>query len=179
MTRIIPTINTPRLTLRGFSTQDFDRFAEIWGMPEVVRYIGGKPKSRAAAWTSFLCNAGQWQITGFGQWAIEDRASNTMIGQVGFFHGSRELGDDFDGCPEAGWVLTPEAQNQGLGLEAAIVAHDWFDRVIKGPLVCVLAAENVASMKVAQNLGYKPLRQIMLDGEMAQLMTRPRPPQNA
>lgn len=179
MTRIIPTINTPRLTLRGFSTQDFDRFAEIWGMPEVVRYIGGKPKSRAAAWTSFLCNAGQWQITGFGQWAIEDRASNTMIGQVGFFHGSRELGDDFDGCPETGWVLTPEAQNQGLGLEAALVAHDWFDRVIKGLLVCVLAAENVASMKVAQNLGYKPLRQIMLDGEMAQLMTRPRPPQNA
>ena len=177
--RVIPTINTPRLTLRGFSTQDFDRFAQIWTMPDVVRYIGGEPKSRPAAWTSFLRNAGQWQITGFGQWALEDRASKKIIGQVGFFHGSRELGEDFDGCPEAGWVLAPDAQNQGLGFEAAKVAHDWFDRVITGPLVCVLSSQNQASVKVAQNLGYKPLRQIELDGEMAQLMTRPKPPQNA
>ena len=178
MTRIVPTINTRRLTLRGFSTRNFDRFAEIWAMPGVVRYIGGKPKSRAAAWTSFLRNAGQWQITGFGQWAIEDQASNTMIGQVGFFHGSRELGDDFDGCPEAGWVLTLDAQNQGLGKEAADVTYEWFDRVVKGPLVCVLAADNLASLKVAQSLGYIPLRQIVLDGETVQLMTRPKPPQN-
>ena len=179
MTRLIPTINTPRLTLRGFSTQDFDRFAQIWAMPEVVRYIGGKPKSRSEAWTPFLRNVGQWQTTGFGQWALEEQASNKMIGQVGFFHGLRELGADFDGCPEAGWVLTPDVQNKGMGFEAAKVAHDWFDRVITGPLVCILAPENAASLKVAQNLGYEPLRQIELDGEIAQLMTRPKPPQNA
>lgn len=179
MTRIVPTINTPRLTLRGFSTQDFDRFAEIWAMSEVTRYIGGKPLSRPAAWASFLRNAGQWQITGFGQWALEDQSRNLMIGQVGFFHGSRELGEDFDGCPEAGWILTPDSQNKGMGFEAANVAHDWFDRVITGPLVCILSPENVASLKIAQKLGYKPLRQIALDGATAQLMTRPKPPQNA
>ncbi len=178
MTRLIPRINTPRLTLRGFSTQDFDRFAEIWAMPDVVRYIGGQPKSRPASWSSFLRNAGQWQITGFGQWALEDPANKNVVGQVGFFHGSRELGDDFDGCPEAGWVLTPESQNKGLGYEAAQAAHDWFDRVITGPLVCILAPENAASLKVAHKLGYTPLRQIELDGAPAQLMTRPKPPQN-
>lgn len=178
MTRLIPTINTPRLTMRGFSTRDFDSFAEIWAMPEVVRYFDGEPKSRAAAWTSFLRNAGQWQVTGFGQWALEDQASKEIVGQAGFFHGSRELGADFDGCPEAGWVLRPDAQNRGLGFEAAKTAHDWFDRVITGPLVCILSPENQASLKVAQNLGYEPLRQTELDGNIAQLMTRPKPPQN-
>jgi hypothetical protein len=34
-------------------------------------------------------------------------------------------------------------------------------------------------LKDAQNLGYEPLRQIELDGEIAQLMTRPKTPQNA
>jgi hypothetical protein len=58
------------------------------------------------------------------------------------------------------------------------VTHEWFDRVVKGPLVCVLAADNLASLKVAQSLGYTPLRQIVLDGETVQLMTRPKPPQN-
>lgn len=177
MTRIVPTINTPRLTLRGFSTQDFDRFAEIWAAPDVVRYIGGKPWTRAAAWGAFLRNAGQWQITGFGQWALEEQASNKVIGQVGFFHGIRELGDDFDGCPEAGWILAPEAQNKGLGLEAAKAAHEWFDRVITGPLSCILAPQNMASLRVAQDLGYTALRHIEMDGSQAQLMTRSKPPQ--
>ena len=179
MTRVIPTINTPRLTLRGYSTQDFDRFAEIWGMPEVVGHIGGRPLSRPAAWAAFLRNAGQWQITGFGQWALEDQMRKLVIGQVGFFHGSRELGADFDGCPEAGWILAPDAQNQGMGFEAAKTAHEWFDRVITGPLVCILAPQNIASLKIARRLGYKPLRQIELDGSLAQLMSRPKPPQNA
>jgi RimJ/RimL family protein N-acetyltransferase len=177
MTRTIPTINTQRLTLRGYSSQDFDRFAEIWAMPDVVRHIGGQPWSRAVAWSSFLRNAGQWQITGFGQWAVEDRANTRLIGQAGFFHGSRELGEDFDGCPEAGWVLAPDAQNKGFGFEAANAAHDWFDRVITGPLVCILSPENEASLKVAQRLGYAALRLIDIDGAPAQLMRRSKPPQ--
>ena len=102
-----------------------------------------------------------------------------LIGQVGFFHGTRELGDDFDSCPEAGWILTPDAQNQGMGFEAAKAAHDWFDRVVTGPLVSVLSPENHASVRIATKLGYTPLRQTTLDGDIAQLMTRPKPPQNA
>ena len=176
MSRTIPTINTSRLTLRAMAPQDFDRFAEIWAMPEVVRYVGGAPWSRAQAWASFLRNAGQWQVTGFGQWAIVDQASKQMIGQTGFFHGARELGEDFDHCPEAGWILTPEAQGQGIGREATQAAHEWFDRVITGPLVCKLSPENAASRAVADGLGYAPMRVASFDGTPAQLMSRSKPP---
>ena len=36
MSRHVPTINTARITLRAMRPEDFDRFAEIWAMPEVV-----------------------------------------------------------------------------------------------------------------------------------------------
>jgi RimJ/RimL family protein N-acetyltransferase len=176
MSRVIPTINTSRLTLRAMEPQDFGRFAEIWAMPEVVRYVGGQPKSRGQAWSSFLHNAGQWQVTGFGQWSIVEQSSKQMIGQTGFFHGTRDLGDDFDHCPEAGWILTPDAQGKGYGREATQAAHDWFDRVVTGPVVCILSPENTASRAVADGLGYTPLRIADFDGDPAQLMTRPKPP---
>ena len=176
MSRTIPTINTTRLTLRAMEPQDFDRFAEIWAMPDVVRYVTGKPLSRSQAWASFLRNAGQWQITGFGMWAIVEQSTKQMIGQTGFLHGARELGEDYDHCPEAGWILTPDAQGQGYAREAAQAAHDWYDRVITGPLVCILAPENVASRSVANDLGYQPLRIAEYQRTQAQLMTRPKPP---
>ena len=110
MSRTIPTINTHRLTLRGMRAEDFGRFSEIWAMPEVVEHINGEPWTASKAWDAFLRNAGHWQITGFGQWAVQRHRALEISGQVGFFHGRRDLGEDFDAFPEAGWVLAPEAQ---------------------------------------------------------------------
>ena len=103
MSRTIPTINTHRLTLRGMRAEDFNRFAEIWAMPEVVRHITGTPWPRSKAWAAFLRNAGHWQITGFGQWAMHRHRAIDMAGQVGFFYAKRDLGDDFDRFPR-GWM---------------------------------------------------------------------------
>lgn len=172
MSRSIPTINTARLTLRAMRPQDFDRYAQIWADPETVRHIDGGARSRDAAWDAFLRNAGHWQVTGFGQWAVEDHKSKRMIGQAGFFFGARGLGADFDAWPEAGWIIAPEAQGQGLGSEAARAAHDWFDRVVTGPLVCQIAEQNDPSLKMASRLGYKPLRTL----SAARLLVRKSPP---
>jgi len=177
MNRHVPTINTARVTLRAMRPSDFDRFAEIWAMPEVVRYIGGVPRSRDESWRSFLNNAGHWQMTGFGQWAIEIHATKSMVGQVGFFYGKRGLGDDFDAVPEAGWVLVPDMQGQGLGREAICAAHDWFDRVVTGPLACMIHPEHVVSLHLAEKLGYTPLRDVGGDTGPVRLMMRKSVPQ--
>ena len=177
MSRVIPTINTKGLTLRALRPDDFDRYAAIWEMPEVVRYIGGVPWSRSRAWDSFLRNAGHWQMTGFGQWAIEAQGTKSLVGQTGFFYGVRGLGTDFDAYPEAAWVLSPDFQGRGLGRQAAQAAHDWFDRVVTGPLVCRIASENAVSLRLAEVLGYKPLRQTEEDGVTVELLLRKSPPQ--
>ena len=174
--RSIPTINTSRVTLRAMRPEDFDRFAAIWADAQVVQFVGGKPKSQAEAWRSFLVNAGHWQMTGFGQWAIEEHSSKRMVGQVGFFNGARELGADFDNHPEAGWVLAREAQGRGLGPEAAEAAHDWFDRVVTGPLVCMIDADHRKSYRLAQALGYKSLRRAEDLSGPVDLLIRKSPP---
>jgi RimJ/RimL family protein N-acetyltransferase len=176
MSRTIPTINTSRLTLRGMRTEDFKRFAEIWGTPEVVAHISGKPWPRARSWDAFLRNSGHWQIAGFGQWAVQVHGHAEMAGQTGFFFGSRGLGEDFDPYPETGWVLAPEFQSRGFGMDAASAAHDWFDRVVAGRTVCMITPEHEGSLRIAQTLGYAPLREAQVEGEAVLLMTRKGPP---
>lgn len=176
MSRTIPTINTSRLTLRAMRAEDFRRFAEIWATPEVVKHISGEPRTKAHSWDVFLRNAGHWQISGFGQWAVQPHGQTQMAGQAGFFFGSRGLGEDFDPFPEAGWVLAPEAQGQGLGMDAVQAAHDWFDRVIAGRTVCIITPQNEASLRIAKALGYMPLRETEMGGDTVRLMTRKGPP---
>jgi RimJ/RimL family protein N-acetyltransferase len=176
MNRTIPIINTARLSLRAMLPEDFERYAAIWAMPEVLRYLGRAPLGRGQAWASFLRNAGHWQMAGFGQWAVVENSSRQMVGQTGFFYGSETMGPDFDAFPEAGWVLTPEAQGRGLGSEAAHAAHDWFDRVIPGPLVAKIADKNTASLMLAVRLGYRPMRQVDVAGDAVILLRRDGPP---
>ncbi|MEP2641717.1 GNAT family N-acetyltransferase [Roseobacter sp.] len=177
MSRTIPTINTSRLTLRGMRPEDFRRYADIWAMPEVVAHINGEPWPRSKAWDAFLRNAGHWQITGFGQWGIHRHREPEMAGQVGFFYAKRDLGEDFDNFPEAGWVLCPQAHGQGLGMEAARAAHDWFDRVITGRLVCLIEPEHTASLRIAQAMGYELIRETEYAGAQVMLLARKGPPQ--
>ncbi|QBF32284.1 GNAT family N-acetyltransferase [Thalassococcus sp. S3] len=176
MNRTIPIINTARLSLRAMLPEDFDRYAEIWAMQDVVEHISGTPLTRGEAWTSFLRNAGHWQMTGFGQWAVTEARSRRLVGQTGFFFRARGLGADFDAYPEAGWVLAPEAQGRGLGAEATKAAHDWFDRVVTGPLVAIIAEGNAPSCKLADSLGYRPLRTVEMQGDPVLLMRRNGPP---
>jgi len=175
MSRAIPTINTARVTLRAMRAEDFTRFADIWATPEVVRFIGGKPWPKPRAWDAFLRNAGHWQITGFGQWAVQVHGQTEMAGQTGFFYGSRNLGEDFDPFPEAGWVLHPDVHGQGVALDATKAAHEWFDRIIAGPTVCMIDRDHAASLHLAETLGYRPMRMDEYEGEWVQLMKRKGP----
>lgn len=99
MIRSIPILNTARLRLAGMRPEDFDRYARMWADPDVVQFIGGRPKTRGEAWEAFLRNAGHWQMTGFGQWGVILQKTRELIGQAGFFYTSRDLGEDFDPYP--------------------------------------------------------------------------------
>jgi RimJ/RimL family protein N-acetyltransferase len=80
----VPTLDTPRLRLRAFRLEDFDAYAALWAEPAVIRFIGGAPLSREAAWTRFLRQIGLWHHLGFGSFALEDRTTEMFIGEAGF-----------------------------------------------------------------------------------------------
>ncbi|MBJ6373597.1 GNAT family N-acetyltransferase [Sedimentitalea arenosa] len=176
MNRATPNINTARLTLRAMRPEDFDRYAEIWAQPEVVRFSGGRPLSRGEAWNAFLRNAGHWQMTGFGQWAIAEQRTRRMVGHTGFCFSAQGYGADFDPFPAAGWVLAPEAQSKGYGVEATSAAHDWFDRIMPGKLVTSVHAEDIGSLRLAAKLGYEEMQEITHGDDSVVLLRRTGPP---
>ncbi len=176
MIRAIPTINTSRLTLRPLRQEDFDRYAALWGAPLAGDHAGGGPFGRSQAWDMFLRDAGHWHMTGFGAWAIEDRATRQMIGETGFRYPASDLGEDFDSYPEATVILSEAAMGRGIGKEALAAAHDWFDRVITGPLVARLREGDQRGARLAARLGYATLRSVGEEDGPILLLRRNSPP---
>jgi ribosomal-protein-alanine N-acetyltransferase len=81
---MIPVLDTPRLTLRGWRLADFEPFAALYASDRSA-LIGG-PVAREKAWRTMAMLAGEWLLRGYGMWALEDTATGGWIGHAGFFH---------------------------------------------------------------------------------------------
>lgn len=44
---VVPLVETERRSLGGMTREDFLALAVIWQEPEVVRFLGGKPRHQA------------------------------------------------------------------------------------------------------------------------------------
>jgi RimJ/RimL family protein N-acetyltransferase len=152
----IPIIETPRLRLRGHRIEDFDDCAAMWADAAVTRHIGGRPFSREEVWSKILRYAGLWALLGFGYWAIEEKASGRLVGEVGFADFKREIEPSLAGAPEIGWALAPWAHGHGFATEAVGAATAWGDgRFGKTQTVCLIDPDNAASIRVAEKCGYR------------------------
>ncbi len=169
----IPELVSDRLVPRGMGKADFAGFAAVWQEPEVVRYIGAKPRPLSESWGAFLRIAGSWAVDGFGQWAITRRSDGRYLGQCGFFMAVRGLGADFEEVPEAGWVLATDAHGQGYGREAVGTAHAWFDaQSFGGCSVAMIELGHAGSFAIAERLGYRALREVEDRGDRVMLLRR-------
>lgn len=151
-----PVMETARLRLRGHRIEDLGDVAAMWGDPEVVRHIGGRPFSTEESWSKILRYAGLWPLLGYGYWAIEERASGRFVGEAGFADFRREIEPSFDGMPEAGWVLASWAHGKGFATEAVSAAVAWADRHLGGrQTACIIVPAHAASIRVAEKCGYR------------------------
>jgi RimJ/RimL family protein N-acetyltransferase len=147
----IPTLTTERLLLRPFRDDDLDAYAEICADAEVMRYLGeARPLSRAEAWRQMAFFLGHWQLRGFGFWALEEKASGTLIGRAGL--------QNPEGWPgfEAGWTLGRPYWGHGYATEAAReMLRLGFDELGLHRIVGRLDARNTASARVLEKLGMR------------------------
>ena len=90
-------------------------------------------------WRRLCASVGMWSMNGFGTWAVEDKATGRLLGNVGLFTAWRGLEPEFGEEPEMGWIMATETHGKGLAREA------W----------AIIAPENEPSLKLAEKLGFQ------------------------
>ena len=170
----IPTIETERLRLRGHTLDDFAASAAMWADENVTQHITGRPQSGEESWSRLLRYAGHWQLLGFGYWVIEEKATGEFIGELGFADYRREIDPPFEGAPEIGWVLATRAHGKGFATEAVRAAVQWGERHFnRQRMVCIIAPENLASIRVAEKAGFRERWRTTYHGGKALIFERP------
>ena len=141
-------IDTERLTLLPITVDHFEAHARIVGDPDVMHYIIDEPMTRAQAWWNVARYVGHWQIRGYGMYVALEKSSGEVIGHMGFLN--PEGGRGF----ELGWILARSAWGKGYASEGTRALVDRaFGELGQNHIVCVINAENLASIAVAERLG--------------------------
>lgn len=166
-------IETENLILRRPEIGDLDAIHAMRSDPEIIRFLGGRPLSREEAWHRLTRIVGHWTLRGYGMFAVVEKRSGTLVGEVGLFDGCRGLHAQFDAAPEAGWILAGAAHGKGYAGEAGAAAHRWFAATHgERRSVCIIAPENLASFRVAYKLGYKSFGQVEYQNEPVVMLER-------
>ena len=152
---VVPQIETERLMLRGHRLTDFDAAFAMWSDPAVTRFIGGKPSTEQQTWSRLVGYAGYWAMLGFGYWAVEEKASGSFVGELGFADFHRDIDASMQAVPELGWALAPAIHGKGYATEAVGAAVAWGDaHLASARTVCLIDPGNLASIRVAEKAGY-------------------------
>jgi RimJ/RimL family protein N-acetyltransferase len=162
-----PTIETPRLILRQWRSEDIAPYTAMLGDPATARFItvDGKPvEDEMTGWRHTVVMAGHWAIHGAGMFAVEERESGKFIGRVGPWF--PPTWPDFD----VGWGIAKEARGKGYAAEAAGAAIDWaFANFAIAQVIHCIDRENIASQAVARRLGAVTSKEIELFGHIADM----------
>jgi ribosomal-protein-alanine N-acetyltransferase len=146
-------LHTERLILRPFADDDTERILEVFGDPEVMRYVGrGVPLDRDRLVASQARVLEHWRTHGFGPLALVERASGTVIGEGGL-----QL---LEGGPDVEVTYTLARAFWGLGYatEAAVAVLEWgFGKLGLTRIVGVAYPDNTASQRVLQKIGMRRL----------------------
>ena len=156
----IPTLLTPRLTLRALRADDLDAFAAMHANPEVMKTLGtGVTRSRAETWDAMARMLGQWALRGYGMFAVVENASGRFIGRAGILH-PYEWEE-----PELAYGLDQPFWGRGYATEAAVILHRWaFLQMHLSTLVSYVVPSNAASRHVLEKLGAEMTGRMMMLG---------------
>lgn len=153
---MVPLLESQRLILRDHRLEDFPAHAAMWSDDRTLRHIAGARRSEEELWMRFLRNQGQWQLMDVGMWALEDKATGTYAGTVGYLYAKRMMDLPYRDAPEMGWVIAPDFHGKGLAREAVAQVLAWGDKHLQAAQSwCMINPLNLASRKVAASAGFR------------------------
>lgn len=150
-------LKTERLRLRRWRPEDLEALAAWNANPRLMEHMGKLAFTREETEEAFARFQAHWESYGFGVWAAEDRGSGALIGRVGISY-HRSWPDD----PEIGWLIDVPWQGKGLATEAGGACVEYaFGELGFVRVVSICTAENVASRRVMQKLGFAPWQEVV------------------
>ena len=162
----IPVIETERLRLRGHSLSDFPAMVALWGDVDVTRFVGGRAFTAEECWARYLRYAGHWCCLGYGYWAVEEKATNTFVGEAGFADYKRETTPPFSLAPEVGWVLRSASHGRGYATEIVRALLVWGTGYFgTEPMHCIIDEGHHASLHVARKCGFVQRGRLVYRGQ--------------
>ena len=152
---------TGRLILRPFHMSDDEAMQRVLGDIEVMRFSAGvKTPEGVRAW---LCRCVEnYQKQSFGLWAVVEKTSGEVIGYCGLTHFP-----DVAGLPETeiGYRLARPYWGHGYATEAVQAVRDYaFETLGLRRLIALVDPDNVASIRVAEKIGLRYEKDVMLEG---------------
>lgn len=169
-----PVIETQRLRLRAHRREDLPQCVAMWADPIVTRFIGGTASTEQRTWARLLSYVGHWALMGFGFWVIEERESGDFVGEIGFADFKRDGAPLLRAGPELGFALLPRFHGKGYATEAVRAVLAWGDeRLTAGKCMCLVDAQNAASLHVLQKFGFEAVARESLNGVPVVFLARP------
>ncbi|QEM81806.1 GNAT family N-acetyltransferase [Halomonas binhaiensis] len=145
-------IETPRLRIRLFSSDDVAPLARIIGDPEVMKYsLHGVYDENATRQFMAWCHNCQ-AAHGYSPWAVEDKVSGELMGFSGIYpetvNGQEEAG--------LGYRFARHRWNRGFATEANLAVLEYVFTQRQVPtVIALIEPENAASVRVAEKTGFR------------------------
>lgn len=155
-------IETPRLLLRRLEKSDLDDLHLIFSDPESMEHYP-KTFSREKSMQWIEWNLENYHQLGYGLWAVVLKQSNLFVGDCGIT--IQQIDGQF--VPEIGYHINKLYTKKGYATEAAKACRDYAFNVLKFPeIYSYMKYSNIASQKVAENLGMKLVSELKDDSNI-------------
>lgn len=145
--RVPLVLETDRLLLRQFKNQDWVDLHKYYADPIATQFTTGRAFTEGETWRAMASMLGHWQVHGYGPYAVVEKASNTVLGTVGFWYPNDWLE------PEIKWALAPGYWGQGFAKEATLaVQAAGRAHMPEVSLISFIHSDNEPSLKLAQSV---------------------------
>ncbi|HVB91643.1 MAG TPA: GNAT family N-acetyltransferase [Acidimicrobiales bacterium] len=155
----LPDVATSRLDLRRFQLTDLGELAEVFSQPEVWQFPYGRGLTYTETEAFLDAQLQEWDTCGFGCWVARELSTGSMVGYVGL--SVPMFLPEILPAVEVGWRFSPSAWGLGYATEGATAALDQAFWTLQLDRVCsVPQSDNPASVRVAERLGMKLIREV-------------------
>jgi [ribosomal protein S5]-alanine N-acetyltransferase len=153
-------LETSRLILREFSSDDTDALALVLSDPETMRFYPA-PFDRAGVEQWIGRNLERYRKHGHGLWAMVLKSNMETVGDCGLT--LQEVDRVVE--VEIGYHVRRDLWGQGLATEAAQACRDvGFNRLPVDRLISLIRPENLASRRVAEKNGMTVWKELVWHG---------------